>query len=306
MSDLSHSWKSSLKALFTLLLVGIALCLAVMLWRAYVLAPWTRDGRVSAQVIRIAPEVSGTVSDVRVEDNQWVAKGALLFRLDSARFDLAVADAQAQLNEANATLQQKREEEKHRQQMGALMAAEDMQRAREASLVALAQQQQASAALALARLNQQRASIHAPVDGYVTHLRLQPGDYAVAGTPDIALVDAHSFWVTGYFEETKLPSMRIGDRVNIRLMGQQALLSGHIASFGRGISDSNQSSDAQGLPSVEATFSWIRLAQRIPVRIEFDTLPHDQLLTAGMSCSIAVAGTNTPQGHLTALLTRWL
>ena len=306
MSDLSFSWKASLKALFTLAMVAIAIILATMLWRAYVLAPWTRDGRVSAQVIRIAPEVSGTVSAVAVTDNQWVAKGAVLFRVDPVRFDLAVADAQAQLNEANATLQQKREEEKHRQQMGALMAAEDMQRAREASLVAQAQQQQAATALALARLNLQRTTLRAPVDGYVTHLRLQPGDYVEAGTPDIALVDAHSFWVTGYFEETKLSAMRIGDRVNIRLMGQQALLHGHIASFGRGISDSNQSSDNQGLPSVEATFSWIRLAQRIPVRIEFDALPSDQLLTAGMSCSISVADSTTPQGRLTSLLTRWL
>lgn len=306
MSDLSFSWKASLKALFTLAMVAVAIILATLLWRAYVLAPWTRDGRVSAQVIRIAPEVSGTVSAVAVADNQWVAKGTVLFRVDPARFDLAVADAQAQLNEANATLQQKREEEKHRQQMGSLMAAEDMQRAREASLVAQAQQQQAATALALARLNLQRATLRAPVDGYVTHLRLQPGDYVEAGTPDIALVDAHSFWVTGYFEETKLPAMRMGDRVNIRLMGQQALLHGHIASFGRGISDSNQLSDNQGLPSVEATFSWIRLAQRIPVRIEFDALPSDQLLTAGMSCSIAVADSSTPQGRLTSLLTRWL
>ncbi|ORM66587.1 efflux RND transporter periplasmic adaptor subunit [Pantoea rwandensis] len=306
MSNHAFTWKSSLKALFTLLMVGIALFLAVTLWRAYVLAPWTRDGRVSAQVIRIAPEVSGTVSQLTVGDNQYVAKGALLYNIDPARFELAVSTAQAQLNEATATLLQKREEEKHRQQMGALMAAEDRQRAREAALVAEAQQQQALAALSLARLNLQRAAIRAPVDGYVTHLHLQPGDYAVAGTPDIALVDAHSFWVTGYFEETKLQRMQIGDRVHIRLMGQETMLAGHIASFGRGISDSNQISDTQGLPSVEATFSWIRLAQRIPVRIEFDALPDNQLLTAGMSCSIAVIGNRTPQGRLTSLLTRWL
>jgi multidrug resistance efflux pump len=305
MSELSSSLKHGLKIVFSFALVAMALLLAVALWRAYVLAPWTRDGRVSAQVIRIAPEVSGTVSTVPVADNQWVAKGDLLFSIDTARFELAVASAQAQLNEANATLLQKREEEKHRQQMRSLMATEEIQRAQEAALVAQAQQQQASTALALARLNLQRAAIHAPADGFITQLHLQPGDYAVAGTPDIALVEANSFWITGYFEETKLHAMHIGDRVNIHLMGQPGQLHGHIASFGHGISDSNQTAGAQGLPSVEATFSWIRLAQRVPVRIEFDDLPAHQLITAGMSASIAMSDGAGPQGRLTALLARW-
>lgn len=290
----------------TLLVVAVAIWLAIALWRAYVLAPWTRDGRVSAQVIRIAPEVSGTVQTVPVADNQFVARGTTLFVIDPLRFQLAVAQAEAQLREANATLQQKRDEAQRRRQMAALMAAEEVQRAREALLVAEAQQQQASAALALAQLNLQRATVRAPVDGYVTHLRLQAGDYAVAGTPDVALVDAHSFWVTGYFEETKLHAMHIGDRVDIHLMGDSQTLSGRVASFGHGISDTNQQVDEQGLPGVEATFSWIRLAQRIPVRIEFEALPQDKLLTAGMSCSIAVAGDTRVRGRLTALLAHWL
>lgn len=305
MSELSSSWKHGLKIVFSFAIVAIALLLAVTLWRTYVLAPWTRDGRISAQVIRIAPEVSGTVSRVPVADNQWVARGTLLFSIDTARFELAVANAQAKLNEANATLMQKREEDKHRQQMKSLMAEEEIQRAHEAALVAQAQQQQASSDLSLARLNLQRTAIRAPSDGFITQLHLQPGDYAVAGTPDIALIEANSFWVTGYFEETKLHAMHIGDRVNIHLMGQSEQLTGHIASFGRGISDSNQTAGAQGLPSVEATFSWIRLAQRVPVRIEFDDLPSHQLITAGMSCSIALAGTSGPQGRLIALLARW-
>ncbi|WP_345827009.1 efflux RND transporter periplasmic adaptor subunit [Pantoea sp. BRR-3P] len=306
MSDSTFSWKSSLKVLMTLAVVAAALWLAMVLWRAYVLAPWTRDGRVSAQVIRIAPEISGTVQAVPVADNQFVARGTTLFVIDPLRFQLALAQAEAQLREANATLQQKRDEAQRRRQMAALLAAEEVQRAREALQVAEAQQQQASAALALAQLNLQRSTVRAPVDGYVTHLRLQAGDYAVAGTPEVALVDAHSFWITGYFEETKLHAIRIGDRVDVHLMGDSQTLNGHVASFGRGISDTNQQVDAQGLPGVEATFSWIRLAQRIPVRIELDALPKDKLLTAGMSCSIAVAGETPAHGRLTTLLAKWL
>jgi multidrug resistance efflux pump len=305
MSDSAFSWKSSLKVLFTLAVVAVAMLLAITLWRAYVLAPWTRDGRVSAQVIRIAPEVSGTVMVVPVTDNQFVSRGTTLFVIDPARFRIAVAQAEAQLKEANATLQQKREEAQRRRKMAALMAAEEVQRAQQALLVADAQLQQASAALALAQLNLQRSTVRAPVDGYVTHLRLQQGDYAVAGSADIALVDAHSFWITGYFEETKLHGMHIGDRVDVHLMGDSHRLMGHVASFGHGISDSNQQADDQGLPGVEATFSWIRLAQRIPVRIELDARPQNKLLTAGMSCSIAVEGQVSLHGRLATWLTRW-
>jgi len=138
---------------------------------------------------------------------------------------------------------------------------------------------------------------------------LNKGDYAVTGQPNIALIDAHSFWITGYFEETKLRGIQPGASARIRLMGYDQVLPGRVASIGRGITDSNQHADAQGLPSVEPSFSWVRLAQRIPVRVEFEHVPHDVLLAAGMTGSIEVTpspGAPVPQGRLISLLHRWM
>lgn len=297
------------RAVGTLLAVALAVALVVALWRAYVLAPWTRDGRVSAEVVHIAPEVSGTVLDVAVSDNQLVKRGDLLYRIDPERFRFAVALAEAQLSAASAVSQQKMQDAKRRRGMDDLVPGEDIQRANQAVAIAQAEQRRAQVALDVARLDLARTELRAPADGYITHLRLRPGDYAVAGRGNVALVDAHSFWVTGYFEETKLHGIHTGAPARIRLMGFDAPIDGHVASLGRGITDVNEHADAQGLPSVEPSFSWVRLAQRIPVRIAIDRVPPGVMLAAGMTCSVDVGSTTAgevPKGRLASLLTRWM
>ncbi|MEN5418070.1 HlyD family secretion protein [Stenotrophomonas sp. TWI169] len=279
------------------------------LWRAYVVAPWTRDGRVSAQIVRIAPEVSGTVAEVSVADDQYVKRGEVLYRIDNASFALALAQAEAQLAAAEVSLRQKSEEARRRRGMESLVPAEDIQRANQAVAIAQAELRGARVTVDRAKLDLARTELRAPTDGYVTRLRLNKGDYAVAGQPNLALIDAHSFWITGYFEETKLRDIKPGAAAQIRLMGFDQVLPGRVASIGRGITDSNQQADAQGLPSVEPSFSWVRLAQRIPVRLEFDHVPDEVVLAAGMTGSIEVtpsAGTPVPQSRLISLLHRWM
>ena len=160
-----------------------------------------------------------------------------------------------------------------------------------------------------AKLDMERTVLHAPADGYITRLRLSKGDYAVTGQPNIALVDANSFRIIGYFEETKLHGIEPGAPAQIRLMGFDDVISGRVVSIGRGIADANQQADAQGLPSVAPSFSWVRLAQRIPVRIEFGQLPQNIVLASGMTGSIEVTAPGEdrpPRGRLTTLLQRWL
>ncbi len=285
--------------------VALSVALVAALWRVYVVAPWTRDARVSAEVVHIAPEVSGTVRDVAVVDNQRVQRGELLYRIDPERFRYAVAQAEAQLSAATAVMQQKMQDAKRRRGMDDLVPSEDIQRANHAVAIAQAEQRRAQVALDVARLDLTRTELRAPADGYITHLRLRPGDYAVAGRGNVALIDAHSFWVTGYFEETKLHGIRTGAPARIRLMGFDEMLDGHVA----GITDANEHADAQGLPSVEASFSWVRLAQRIPVRIAIDRVPAGVVLAAGMTCSVDVGrseATGMPKGHLASLLMRWM
>ncbi|MGO1273031.1 MAG: efflux RND transporter periplasmic adaptor subunit [Pseudomonas helleri] len=298
-----------LRAGLTLVVVVAAGFLVSALWRAYVVAPWTRDGRVSAQIVRIAPEVSGTVAEVSVADDQYVKRGEVLYRIDTASFALALAQAEAQVAAAEVSLRQKTEEARRRRGMESLVPAEDIQRANQAVAIAQAELRGARVTVDRAKLDLARTELRAPTDGYVTRLRLNKGDYAVAGQPNLALIDAHSFWITGYFEETKLRGIKPGAAAQIRLMGFDQVLPGRVASIGRGITDSNQQADAQGLPSVEPSFSWVRLAQRIPVRVEFDHVPHEVVLAAGMTGSIEVtpsAGTPMPQGRLISLLHRWM
>lgn len=283
-----------LKASATLALGLVALALCMQLWRAYVLAPWTRDGRVSAQIIRIAPEVSGQVEHLAVADNQWVSKGDLLYRIDQRDYLLAQRQRAAELAEAQSVFEQRNEQFKRRTRLGDAIAREEIDNAARALNVAKARLDAAQGQLARARLDLERTTLRSPVDGYVTQLRLQPGDYAAHGDTNLFVVDGHSFWVTGYFEETKLSNIREGAPAAIKLMGFSPLLKGHVASIGRGIADGNELRNDSGLPQVSPTFSWIRLAQRVPVRIELDNVPTGVELAAGMTASVEIVDAQSP------------
>ncbi|MGY5956439.1 biotin/lipoyl-binding protein [Kosakonia sp. BK9b] len=277
----------------TLSAVMMAAFLAYLLWKHYAQTPWTRDGRVRADVVRIAPDVSGPVNQVAVSDNQWVERGDVLYSIDPHWLQLAVASAQADVEAKHHERVMRQDAARRRAQIKGMISGEDLQQTGSAASVAAANYQGAQAALELARLNLAHAVVRAPVSGYVTHLRLRAGDYATAGETNVAIIDAHSFWVVGYFEETKLHHIRVGDSAKIALMGVEPTLSGHVESIGHGIGDNNDETGGLGLPNVEPTFNWVRLAQRIPVRIHIDTLPEGVELVAGLSASVSV----TPQRH---------
>jgi RND family efflux transporter MFP subunit len=272
-------------------MVGCALLVGQHLWGYYVDAPWTRDGRVSADVVSISPEVSGKVERVAVVDNQFVHQGDLLFQIDRERFQFELDQATATLEgrEQSLKLSQSMAQRRARLRTTGAVSAETEEQARREAAVARADYQSAKVALDLARLNLERTTVKAPVDGYVTNLHLRPGDYAQAGQTGIAVIEADSFRVTGYFQETQLERIHPQAPVNIRLMGFSAPLTGHVESFGKGIADSNNSSNAVGLPTVEPVFTWVRLAQRIPVRVHIDHVPDGVILAAGMSASLYVS-----------------
>ncbi|CAO3356566.1 efflux RND transporter periplasmic adaptor subunit [Azospirillum melinis] len=274
-----------------------AAVVALQVWNRHEQTPWTRDARVSAEVVQIAPEVSGTVGAVSVTDNQYVHRGDILYAIDAKRFSLAVASAQAEAEARRQDMLVRQAAARRRSQLREVISQEDVQQTAGAAAQAAATYDGAVAALDLAKLNLARATIRAPVDGYVTNLRLRPGDYATAGVTKIAILDATSFWITSYFEETKLRRIRVGSPAQIMLMGFDEPLSGHVESIGRGIEDSNGTPGHLGLPNVEPTFSWVRLAQRIPVRIHIDRVPPGVELAAGMTATVAI-GSGTDSGAL--------
>ena len=272
----------------TLAVVAAALVLGSGLWRTYMVSPWTRDGRVRAYVVDVAPEVSGTVVAVPVRDNQVVRKGDPLFVIDPTRFRLAIAEAQARLDSAREELRLRQSDARRREGLAGIVSAEE--RAQFASTAATQQAtvDAAQAQLDMARLNLQRATLYSPVNGPVTNLLLRVGDYVSAGQARVAVIDADSFWIYGYFEKPPRAASLGGAPARIKLMGYAPILAGHVDSIAGGINDQNGTPDRQGLQDVNPVFTWVRLAQRIPVRIHIDRVPPGVTLAAGMTCSVAV------------------
>ncbi|MCK9687250.1 HlyD family secretion protein [Scleromatobacter humisilvae] len=275
------------RLLVTLAVVCAAVWAGLRLWDHYELEPWTRDGRVRANVVQIAPDVSGLVTAVPVQDNQLVPAGTLLFEVDRARYALALRQSEASLTAAKVALAQAQRENARNTGLGDIVSQELREQTSTRVEAAQASVAQANVALDSARLNLERAQVRAPTAGLVTNLDMRTGSYAQAGRAALALVDANSFYVEGYFEETKLPRIHVGDRVHVTPMGG-ARVDGTVESIAAGIADRDRSTSSNLLPSVNPTFNWVRLAQRVPVRVKLDPLPAGTRLVAGATVTVQV------------------
>jgi RND family efflux transporter MFP subunit len=281
---------------FTGIAVAAAVVVAIHLWGYYVDAPWTRDGRVRADIVQVAPDVSGLVTDVLVRDNQKVHRGDVLFRIDRARFALALQQADAVVASRRAALDQADSDLKRYRALTTDAVSQQKQEQ------VLATQQEAQAAYDqavadrnLAQLNLDRSEVHASVNGTISNMDLRPGTYVTAGKGVMALVDSDTLHVEGYFEETKLPRIHVGDEVRIHLMGDSGRLTGHVESIAAGIEDRDRAEGTSLLANVNPTFNWVRLAQRVPVRIALDRVPEHTELVAGRTATVEVIGPNGKQ-----------
>lgn len=277
------------RVLVTATATALAAAAFWLLWQAYVASPWTRDGRVRANVVQIAPDVSGVIVEVRVRDNQAVRKGDVLMVIDPERYRLAVAEAEATLAGRATELEQRRREFQRRNELtSSAISNESREQAAAAFHAAEAAHEQARARLEQARLDLARSEVRSTVNGFVTNLLVQAGEYAQAGRATVAVVDGDSFYVAAYFEETKLPRIQEGDPVSIRLMSGAAPLRGHVDSIARAIADRENTPGSDLVANVSPTFTWVRLAQRIPVRCTIDALPGGVRLVAGMTATVVV------------------
>ena len=275
--------------LITLATIAVAVPLGWAMWDAYMGAPWTRDGTVRAYVVTMAPEVAGRIVELPVVDNQFVHKGDLLMTIDPTNFRIAVSLAEAAVQQAEANAQNaEREAERRRHLSTEAVSVEDQQIHEANAVAARAQHQQALANLAQARVNLERTQIRSPVNGWVTNLLARLGDFANVGQSKLSVVDADSFWVDGYFEETNVGKVQVGDPATIKLMGYRQIVRGHVGSIARGINVANAQPNAQGVATVNPIFTWVRLAQRIPVRIEIDQVPEGVVLVAGMTATVQI------------------
>jgi len=271
------------------LAVVAALVVGHYLWAYYMDAPWTRDGRVRADVVTVAPDVSGFATEIPVKDNQAVQRGDVLMRIDRARFTLALQQADAVVAGRKAALEQADLDLKRYNDL----TTDAVSQQKKEQVVATQQLAQASYDQALAdrgvaQLNLDRSDVRAPVSGRISNMDLRPGTYVTAGKGVMALVDTSSLHVDGYFEETKLSRIHIGDPVRVRLMGDRADLAGRVESIAAGIVDRDRSEGGNLLANVTPTFNWVRLAQRVPVRIALDAVPDSATLVAGRTATVEI------------------
>lgn len=272
----------------TLGVFAIAVIAALSVWSRYERQPWTRDGRVRADVVRVASDMGGLVTRVLVHDNQQVKAGQLLLLLDQPRSAAALEKADAGVRSAHATLDLARRESKRDNALGDLVASETRERNAARVDTEQAGLAQAHAERRVALLNLRRTEVRATTDGIVTNLDLHAGDFLQPGAQAMALIDANSLRIEGYFEETKLNCISEGDAAVARLMGDDRQLRGHVQSIAAGIADNQRSSTHNLLPAVAPTYTWVRLAQRIPVRIRIDEVPPGTRLIVGRTASVTI------------------
>jgi len=273
----------------TVTAVAAAVVVAINLWAYYVEAPWTRDGRVRADIVQVAPDVSGLTAEVLVRDNQKVRRGDVLFRIDRARFVLALQEADAVVSGRRAALDEATSDlRRYRMLTTDAVSQQKQEQVWATQLQAQAAYDQAVVDRAVAQLNLDRTEVRAAVNGLISNMDLRPGAYVTAGKGVMALVDSDTLHVEGYFEETKLPRIHVGDSVDVRLMGDREKLAGRVESIAGGIEDRDRTDGANLLANVNPTFNWVRLAQRVPVRILLDPVQERAALLVGRSATVEV------------------
>lgn len=292
----------------TILLVAVALVAGRAVWLQFTVAPWTRDGQVQGYVVNVAPEVSGRITRVAVADNQPVRRGDVLYEIEPVDFQIALAAAQAAVQSRQADMAAKQQQAARRTELSTLSTSVEEKQTFQANAdMARLAYASAEAQLSQARIDLDRTKVVSPVNGYVTNLQVRAGDYATKGGRNISVVDADSFWIAGFFEETKIAGIRLGDPALVALMSFREPVRGHVESIARGINTPNTSPGSLGLASVDPVFTWVRLAQRIPVRIHIDAVPAGVELALGMTATVSVGPAASPDsahGLISRLLTQ--
>ena len=281
--------KKSLRLAVTIVMVVLAFFGGRWLWIKYNRDPWTRDGRVRADVVEVSPDINGLVTTIPIKEGQSVRIGDTLFVIDRARYELALAQAEAAVAAEEAQLAQAEREAKRNRGLDTLVTTEQSEETNAKVLALRAQLDGARVTRDIAKLNLARTVIKATVNGIVTNLELQSGDYATVGRQVLAIVNTDSIYADGYFEETKLPAIQVGDKASVHLMGVERDLGGTVESVAAGITDRERGASGNALANINPTFSWVRLAQRIPVRIRLDRPPAGIRLIAGRTVTVSIS-----------------
>lgn len=274
----------------TILLVIIAVVIIFRAWVFYTESPWTRDARFAADVVAISPDVTGLITEVPVHDNQLVKKGDTLFVVDRPRYQKALDQAQADVEYYQALVSEKRREAGRRNQLGtSAMSREAIEQSNNDLQTSEHQLAKSVATRDLAAIDLERTTVKAPSDGWVTNLNVYQGEFITRGSVAVALVQQHSFYVLAYLEETKLHGVEKGFRAEVTPLGSNIVLRGTVDSVAAGVTNSSSSVDSKGMATVDSNLEWVRLAQRVPVRIRLDQQPGNRF-PAGTTATVVITG----------------
>ncbi|WP_417643171.1 p-hydroxybenzoic acid efflux pump subunit AaeA [Enterobacter kobei] len=278
------------RAAITVVMVILAFIAIFRAWVYYTESPWTRDARFSADVVAIAPDVAGLITDVKVHDNQLVQKDQVLFTIDQPRYQKAVEEAEADVAYYRALASEKRREAGRRNKLGIqAMSREEIDQSNNVLQTVIHQQAKAQATLDLAKLDLERTIIRAPAAGWITNLNVYTGEFITRGSTAVALVKQNSFYVLAYMEETKLEGVRAGYRAEITPLGSNRVIKGTVDSVAAGVTNASSSRDAKGMATIDSNLEWVRLAQRVPVRIRLDD-QKENLWPAGTTATVVITG----------------
>lgn len=288
----------------TILLVIIAVVIIFRAWVFYTESPWTRDAKFAADVVAISPDVTGLITDVPVHDNQLVKKGDTLFVVDRPRYQKALDQAQADVEYYQALVGEKRREAGRRNQLGtSAMSREAIDQANNDLQTSEHQLAKSVATRDLAKIDLERTTVKAPSDGWVTNLNVYQGEFITRGSVAVALVQQHSFYVLAYLEETKLHGVERGFRAEVTPLGSNVVLRGTVDSVAAGVTNSSSSVDSKGMATIDSNLEWVRLAQRVPVRIRLDQQPGNRF-PAGTTATVVITGQADRQPEQVSPMTR--
>lgn len=288
----------------TILLVSIAVVIIFRAWVFYTESPWTRDAKFAADVVAISPDVTGLITDVPVQDNQLVKKGDTLFVVDRPRYQKALDQAQADVEYYQALVSEKRREAGRRNQLGtSAMSREAIDQANNDLQTSEHQLAKSVATRDLAKIDLERTTVKAPSDGWVTNLNVYEGEFITRGSVAVALVQQHSFYVLAYLEETKLHGVERGFRAEVTPLGSNVVLRGTVDSVAAGVTNSSSSVDSKGMATIDSNLEWVRLAQRVPVRIRLDQQPGNRF-PAGTTATVVITGQADRQPEQVSPMTR--
>ena len=276
------------KYLIIVLSLFIIISSIYLLWNHYALSPWTRDGRIRAEINQVTAEVSGKIDNLLIIDNQEVKKGDLLLIIDPTDYEIKVRQSELELNELVIQHNFAKNQLARRTKLNQVAISKEELEDAQSRLASLTQKiELAKVKINKAKLDLSRTQIFSPVNGFITNLNLRTGNYINAGSPLFAIVDKDSYYVIAYLEETKMTNVVIGDNAKIQLYGNNNELSGKVQSIGRAIDDNNSSTGNQLLENVQPNYPWVRLAQRVPVKISLQNNQNISLIP-GTTCTVFI------------------